>query len=213
MRYVPPTMTLGTPVVESPAAAVAAVVWRSPVPVLAVSSAPVGGGLGVRRWVVNVQVPIDYSRCDLDVHVGEVAGALGLDGDGVGFLTGADVRRLTYAFDGGVSAASTVGVRKPTWAASPQGAVEPGVGTINTVVWVPARLSESALIAAAGTLTEAKVQALQHLKVDGTGTASDAMAVLCPVDGDAEPFGGPRSRWGSRIARAVWRTVVDGGRR
>lgn len=205
-------MTLGAPAVETPAAALAALVWRPPAPVLALSSAPVGGGLGARRWIVNAQVPIDYARCDLDAHIGEIAGECGLDGDGIGFLTGADVRRFTGAFDGGVVAVSTVGIRKPAWAAAPDEVVEPVVGTINTVVWVPQRLSDAALVAAAGTLTEAKAQALQDLRVAGTGTASDAMAVVCPVDGEPDPFGGPRSVWGARVGRAVWRTVVDGGR-
>ncbi|MCA1657528.1 MAG: adenosylcobinamide amidohydrolase, partial [Actinobacteria bacterium] len=31
-------------------------VWRLPRPVRAIASAPHGGGLGVRRWVVNAQV-------------------------------------------------------------------------------------------------------------------------------------------------------------
>ena len=36
------------------------------------------------------------------------------------------------------------------------------------------------------------------------------VAVLCPPSGPAEAFGGPRSRWGSRLARAVHRAVLDG---
>ena len=63
------------------------------------------------------------------------------------------------------------------------------------------------------TVTEAKAQALWEAGVAGTGTPSDAVAVLCPPSGPAEAFGGPRSRYGSRLARAVHRAVLDGSRR
>jgi adenosylcobinamide amidohydrolase len=60
------------------------------------------------------------------------------------------------------------------------------------------------------TVTEAKVQALFDGGVAGTGTASDAVTVLCPADGDAEPFGGPRSTFGAPVARAVHAAVRAG---
>jgi adenosylcobinamide amidohydrolase len=86
------------------------------------------------------------------------------------------------------------------------------VGTINTLVRVPVRLSDAALVNAVATVAEAKAQALWEIGVEATGTASDATAVLCAPDGTAEPFGGPRSTWGARIARAVHAAVREGGR-
>jgi adenosylcobinamide amidohydrolase len=86
------------------------------------------------------------------------------------------------------------------------------VGTINIVVAVPVRLSEAALVNAVATATEAKVQALHEAGIRATGTASDAVVVHCPTDGTAEPFGGPRSTFGARIARAVHAAVLAGGR-
>ena len=44
----------------------------------------------------------------------------------------------------------------------------------------------------------------------GTGTASDAVTVVCPPDGPAEAFAGPRSIWGARLARAVRDAVLAG---
>ena len=76
-------------------------------------------------------------------------------------------------------------------------------GTINVVAVLPARLSDAALVNAIATATEAKAQALFELGVAGTGTATDAVCIATPADGRAETFGGPRSRWGSRLARAV----------
>jgi adenosylcobinamide amidohydrolase len=44
----------------------------------------------------------------------------------------------------------------------------------------------------------------------GTGTPSDAVTVVCPSAGPTEPFAGPRSPWGARLARAV-HTAVHAG--
>jgi len=46
--------------------------------------------------------------------------------------------------------------------------------------------------------------------VPGTGTASDAVVVVWPPSLPAEPFAGPRSTWGARIARAVHAAVHRG---
>ena len=85
------------------------------------------------------------------------------------------------------------------------------MGTVNIVVWVPERLGDGALINAVATATEAKTQALGELGLAATGTATDAVCVLCPLDGPVAAYGGPRSRWGAPLARAVHRAVVDGG--
>jgi adenosylcobinamide hydrolase len=47
--------------------------------------------------------------------------------------------------------------------------------------------------------------------VQGTGTASDAVTVLCPPPADpVQPFGGPRSEYGARLARATHAAIVSG---
>ena len=185
--------------------------WRFGEPVRAVASSPHGGGLGVRRWVVNAQVPPSYSRRDTNHHLGRLAVSLGLRGRGVGMVTAADVRAYVATTDGDVGVYATVGLTEPILAAAPDEGVA-GVGTINVLVLVPTRLSDAALVNAVGTVTEAKAQALRDLGLDATGTATDAVAVLCPDAGPSASFGGPRSVWGARIARAVHAAVLDGGR-
>jgi adenosylcobinamide hydrolase len=187
-------------------------VWRLPAPMRAVASAPHGGGLGVRRWVLNAQVPASYARRDPDHHLARLAVGLGLAGRGVGLLTAADVRSPSSAVDNGVEVWATVGLGHPIQAAAPpsSAAVEM-VGTINIVAVLPERLSDAALVNAVATATEAKVQALRDLGHDATGTATDAVVVLCPAEGRAADFGGPRSVWGSRLARAVHGAVVGSG--
>ena len=200
-------------------------VWQFPEPRRTISSAPVGGGLGERHWVVNAQVRSGYARLDLDAHVDELADRAGLaPGAGVGLLTAADVTGAVPADDGGATVVATVGVRVPTWASAPEGEPDPiitptaaragsrTIGTINIVVQLPVPMSDAALVNLVATVTEAKAQALLEHGIAGTGTATDAVCVVCPrPHGDPlEPFGGPRSTWGARAARATHASVRAG---
>ena len=156
---------------------------------------------------------MSYSRLDPDVHLSEIAGEAGLSGHGVGMLTGVDVEERVVARDHGVVVVATVGIGSPTLAAAPPGDCDPTppTGTINLVGYIPERLSDAALVNAVATITEAKVQALAALVVAATGTATDAVCLLCPGDGPVRTFGGPRSVWGSRIARAGYAAMLSGG--
>jgi adenosylcobinamide amidohydrolase len=190
-------------------------VWRFRRPMLVASTALVGGGLGPRDWVINAQVINDYRRIDVDVHVAEMAQALGLDGVGVGMLTAASVRRHECSSDEGVYVDVTVGLSHPTWAASDERLASDEVvaGTINVVVFVPVRLDDGAMLNAIATATEAKSQALWEAAIPATGTPSDAVTILCPLEGASTRFAGPRSSWGARLARAVHGSVLAGATR
>ncbi|BCJ59808.1 adenosylcobinamide amidohydrolase [Micromonospora endophytica] len=186
-------------------------VWRAEGPLRAVSTAPLGGGLGVRRWVVNATVPMSYDRDDPADHLAGMARRLGLDGPGVGLLTGVDVGEVVTRADSGVRVWATVGLGTPVPAAAPAPAVAQRVGTVNIVAYVPARLGDAALVNAVATATEAKAQAIADLGLAGTGTPTDAVTVLCPPDGPLHAYGGPRSTWGAPLARAVHAAVCAVG--
>lgn len=188
-------------------------VWRFEDPVQAIASGPLGGGIGTRHWVLNASVPMSYDRPDPGAHLAEMATGLGLRGAGVGLMTGVDVTGFVSAEDAGVAVVATVGLGAPAWAAAPDGhLVRYRPGTVNVVAWVPAALSAAALVNAVATVAEAKAQAMWELGIPGTGTATDATCLLCPPGRDTEPYGGPRSRWGARLARAVHEAVLAGGR-
>jgi adenosylcobinamide amidohydrolase len=211
---------------EEDGARLAATVWTAGPGIRMISSAMLGGGIGPAGWVLNAQVPGGYSRLDPVRHLRELAASYGLRGRGVGMLTAASVDRTTRRADEGVTASATVGLRVPTWAAVPAGTTDPELapirlpesesparrpGTINIVVEVPAPLSDAALVNAVMTATEAKTQALLAASYPCTGTASDAVCVAAPIPETAEePFAGPRSLWGGRIARAVYAAVLAG---
>nr|BFE70792.1 adenosylcobinamide amidohydrolase [Actinoplanes digitatis] len=186
-------------------------VWRLPEPVIAISSAVLGGGIGPCGWLVNASVPMSYDRGDPAAHLREIAAGLGLSGPGVGLLTGVDVADVVATEDGGVRLWATVGLGAPIQAAAADGPRAPHAGTVNIVAWVPRRLSDGALVNAVATLTEAKTQAIRELGLAATGTATDAVAVLCPRTGPAADYASPRSQWGERMARAAYRAVLDGG--
>lgn len=194
----------------------AMLVWQFPRPRLVVSSASSGGGLGTRGWVLNAQVASAYARTDLDEHVAELANLAELAGPGVGMLTAVDVRSRWRAAAGGVRVTATVGLTHPVWAAtgSADGRCDVTgrmpVGTVNVVAELPVRLDDGALVNAVVTVTEAKCQALRDAGVPGTGTPSDGVTVVCPADGRPQRFGGPRSEWGARLARATHRAILDG---
>jgi adenosylcobinamide hydrolase len=202
-------------------------VWRLPAPVLAISSAVLGGGVGECRWLINASVPMSYDRDDPATHLAELAAHGDLTGRGVGLLTGVDVADMVSETDDGVRLWATVGLGAPIQACAPangparavaevggvgrRGEQPPPVGTINVVAWVPQRLSDGALVNAVATITEAKAQAIRDLGLAATGTATDAICVLCPPAGPEAPYGGPRSRWGEPLARAAYRAILRGG--
>ncbi|MEU8102862.1 adenosylcobinamide amidohydrolase [Nonomuraea muscovyensis] len=179
-----------------------------------ISSAILGGGIGRRAWVLNAQVVAGYARMDPADHLASLAPP----GEGVGMMTAAEVGRHVVAEDAGVRAVATVGLRVPTWAAAPEGAADPELapmlsprpGTINIIAALPVAMTDAALVNAVMTVTEAKTQALVEVGYPGTGTASDAVCVAVRADGPQEPFAGPRSTWGARLARAVHAAVRRG---
>jgi adenosylcobinamide amidohydrolase len=187
--------------------------WRFDPPRRAIASGPLGGGIGERSWALNATVPISYNRDDPDRHLTDLATGLRLRGAGLGFLTGVDVRQRVVQRDSGAVVVATVGIGQPEWAAAPARTEPPEpVGTINIFVYLPVALGDAALVNAVSTVAEAKVQAMIDLGYAASGTATDATCVICPAGEPVERYGGPRSTWGARLARAVHAAVLAGDR-
>jgi adenosylcobinamide amidohydrolase len=185
-------------------------VWQFDEPVRALSSASVGGGFSTPSWVVNIGVPHDYSRVDLDEHAAAIATGRDLCGPGIAMFTAVDVTRAEHARFERASVCATVGVTRPTWAADPGSGHGHWPGTINLVAQLPVALEPAAMVQALLAMTEAKAQALLEAQVPGTGTASDAITLVCPTTEPAERFGGVRSTWGHRLAMATHAAVHQG---
>lgn len=189
-------------------------IWKRTAPFRCAASTVLGGGLGERNWIANINVPLGYDHPDPAQHAVELGTSLGCSGPGCCMLTGVDVRTVSFCEDEGVEAFATVGLGAVTWAADEHAqSTEWRPGTINCVVFVPAALTDGALVNLVSTVAEAKAQALFECDVPATGTASDAVVVctaLGAVVDAAQWYGGPRSLWGARVARAVRQAVADG---
>lgn len=187
-----------------------ALVWVMPPRVRAVATSSLGGGLGRCEWVINAEVDDQYHR-DPVQHLAGLAAEFGLAGRGCGLVTAARVRRYATGRAGGAECVTTVGLTHPVRAADADDDVTASPGTINTVCWVPTGLSDAALVNTVVTATEAKTQALLDAGLNATGTPSDAVVICCPENG-TEWYGGPRSTWGHRVARATYEATLHGAR-
>ncbi|MCW2953179.1 MAG: adenosylcobinamide amidohydrolase, partial [Conexibacter sp.] len=180
------------------------------------SSAVLGGGIGSASGWLNATVARDYGRLDPAADLAARAARLGLGDALVGMLTAVDVRRREHVTRGCAQAVATVGVGHALAAAGTRLRSVPPVGTINLLVVVDAALDDAALVGAAQTAIEAKVQALAAAAVPAanasgaaTGTATDAFCIAA-LPGGGVPFAGPATRVGGDIAHAVFGAVHAG---
>jgi adenosylcobinamide hydrolase len=191
-------------------------VWRFDAPVRCIASTVLGGGLGDRSWVANATVTLGYREQDPAAHAGRIVSTCGLDpAAGAALLTGVDVRRFRSAGDDGAVAVATVGLGAVTWAAAADGQYQEWApGTVNVVAAVPEPLHDAALVNLVASIAEAKAQAFAEAGIPGTGTPSDAVVAWCPIgpapDDDRHRYGGTRSWWGARVARAAHAAITEG---
>ena len=171
---------------------------------------PLGGGIGVRDWVVNATVPMSYARDDPDVHLAELADGLGLTGAGVGLLTAVDVaeviahRRRRASWSGRRSASAC-----RAWAAAPASTTARRPPRHHQHRRLRARpAGRAALVNAVATVDRGQGAGAAELGIAATGTATDAVCRAVPADGPVAAYGGPRSTVGLPGSRRA----VHGGR-
>ena len=193
-------------------------VWRFPEPLLAVSSAPLGGGHRAAR--LGDQRPgaprLRTSRSrGAPGRAGRGARARGPGGGDAhrGRRPHACARRRTGALrvdvSVGVTASDVGGCSRRPRRRGPQ----PATGHDQHRRHRPrAAVARGHGQRGDDASPRPRPRRLWDAGVAATGTASDAVCLVCPDEGLAHPFGGPRSPWGARLARAVHRAVVAGCR-
>lgn len=200
--------------------------WRS------VSSGVLGGGLGTSRWVLNATVPTDFDDDEPAAYLARLAASVGLAPEaGVGLLTAVEVdtAAVTVARPG-VTVSVTTGVgQHALWPAVEGAAVGERcrAGTVNAVAWLDRPATPEALVNGVITMTEAKTQAFLEAGIDGTGTCTDSVTLLCPIvaddghryperwdgerrDGEPTRYLGTRSPVGQALAAATHAAVTTG---
>ena len=202
-------------------------VLRSKTPLRILSSAVLNGGPCESNWIVNFQVPEDAGS-DMEDQVHKEAGEflkeeitkMGFPQDQVvAIMTAAKMKNvevvtlkfeditLTAFVTAGAYFAATAGDE----IASKQTAFPfKKWGTINIIILVDGNLTESCMVNAVVTATEAKASALRELDVRSrfsgevaTGTVTDSVVIACTKRGRTIKYAGTGTALGELIGKSV----------
>ena len=208
-------------------------VLKSKEPLKVLSSAVLNGGLREANNIVSVHVPEETGlNVDDNVHLeaGEFLRTettkLGIPEDQlVGIMTAAKMKNVdivTNKFeDITLTAIATAGVHFAATAgdaiASKQSAFPPiKWGTINIIVLVDGDLTDSCMVNAISTITEAKTVALRELDVRSrfsgevaTSTVTDSVVLACTKKGRKIEFAGTATPLGELIGKSVRKAVKE----
>lgn len=178
----------------------------------------VKGGLRVADGALNVSVPSDFDRRDLEAVVTERCATAGFEGDGPALLTAVEQRHARGAKAGSVTVVATAGLSNPAVLKSkPQQEKSdstdvdryPPVGTVNLLVSTERALTEAQLAGCLASVVEAKTATLSAM-TGFIGTTSDAVAVGSNRDGSQISFVGSSTEIGLKI-RACVRDALRAG--
>jgi adenosylcobinamide hydrolase len=202
---------------------------QSTFPLHTLNSSIWGGGFGTHRCIVNRQVHKSY-MCD---HPREEMRAFLLNSGEepeytAGMLTAAYVSDVGFSaetlplsnpFQEGqnslnVSSWVTVGLGNAARAGRTHNMDSLYPGTINSIIVIDGTLSDSAMVNAVITATEAKTAALQDLQIKtkaedawATGTTTDAVVIAATQRGAEHAYAGTATKLGYLIGKTVYDAV------
>ncbi len=187
------------------------------------SSAFYCGGHKQVKTVLNVGVPEGYN--DLSLHLDPLklitssAAKLGVTKDYLAMVTAAKIQNFSLVSqkldDFSVSVVATAGCKHGE-SAGEQMDVKEICGTINIIVIIDAKPSDSCMVAALITTTEAKSAALRDLDVRSfyngelaTGSITDSVTIVSLDKGKRISLAGPASKLGKVIGYCTRRAVTE----
>jgi adenosylcobinamide amidohydrolase len=188
------------------------------------SSAPVRGGWCEADCIVNRRVPVDYHEADPQQDTVRWLIRHGFEPRRtVALMTAARTEDAVLTRVDGegfcLTALVTAGVGNAVRAGRPGFSDDDRwrPGTINTILLVDGNVTESAMVGAVVTATEAKAAALQDLRVTdsegniATGTSTDAVVIarICRTRDRVHHYAGTVSPLGRAVARAVYDAVAE----
>jgi adenosylcobinamide hydrolase len=188
-----------------------------------VSSAVYNGGYNQVKAVLNVGVPEGYS--DLLLHLDPLqlitssAAKLGLTKDYLAMITAANVKNYSLVFKKSDSFSvfifATAGCSHGE-SSGEQMDVSEIVGTINIIVLIAGNPTESCMVAALITATEAKSAVLRDFDIrsrytgdSATGSITDSVTVASTGRGKTVSLGGPASKLGKLVGYCTRRAVTE----
>jgi adenosylcobinamide hydrolase len=188
-----------------------------------VSSAIHNGGFKKVKTILNVQVPEGFSdrllHEDPQEFIVNSSRKLGLADNFVGMITAAQIKNFSQftriTDDIAVSVIATAGCSHAESAGEPIEA-KYDEGTINIIVVIDGNPTESCLVSALGTATEAKTAAIKDLDIRSrysgdaaTGTITDSVVVASTSRGPIISYGGPASKLGNLVAYCTRNAVKE----
>ena len=190
-----------------------------------VSSAVYNGGLKKAKFLLNMHVPEKYDQKLLhenpELIIIDKIKELKLSLEqSVGMVTAAETKNFSLmSKDAGnlrVNAIVTAGCSFAETAGEPIEASLIPLGTINTIVVIHGRPTESCLLQAFITATEAKTASLRELDVRSkysgdlaTGTITDSLIIASTDKGSNVSFGGPASKLGKLVGYCTKEAVKN----
>ncbi len=191
--------------------------FSAPFPLKCMSSGIIGAGIGWYTHFINRRVSVDYDCSDYKEDMKDYLIEKQLDPSlSVGMMTALNLTNMVCerfeTLGKSVFVVVTAGVGNAMdVSTSYQYDIDFKPGTINTWVFINGNLSDEAYIEAIVTSTEAKVRALQDMKVRdrrtgnlATGTPTDSILIASNQKGELEPFAGPITPIGKLIGRGVY---------
>ena len=188
-----------------------------------VSSAIYNGGYKQVNAVLNVGVPEGYNDHSLHLDPLELitlsAAKLGLTQDYLAMVTAAKIKNYSLVSkktdDFSVSVAATAGCSHGE-SSGEEMDVQEIVGTINIIVLIDGNPSESCMVAALITATEAKSAVLRDFDVrsrytgdSATGSITDSVTIASTSHGKTISYGGPASKLGKLVGYCARKAVTE----
>jgi adenosylcobinamide amidohydrolase len=188
-----------------------------------ISSAFYNGGAKQVKAVLNVGVPEGYNDRSLHLDPLELitssAGKIGLTKDYLAMVTAAKIRNYSSvtkkATDFSVSVVATAGCSHGE-SSGEEMDVQEIVGTINIIVFIDGNPSESCMVAALITATEAKSAVLRDFDIrsrytgdSATGSITDSVTVASICQGKTLSLGGPASKLGKLVGYCTRKAVTE----
>jgi len=192
-----------------------------------VSSAIYNGGFKKVKAILNIQVPEGYSDVSLHedpIHLVRVSSAkIGVHDNFLAMITAAKIANMQHVAKSHgniiVNVVVTAGASHGESAGETINADHLD-GTINIIVLINGNPTDSCLVAAFVTATEAKTAALNDLDIRSrysgdlaTGTITDSLSVATTNIGPEIELGGPASKLGQLIASCVREAVKEAVRK
>ena len=187
-------------------------------PLKVVSSAALNGGLIHARSIVNCHVDKNFKSFHPTAYLQKITSKLGLRGPTVGLMTAVRLKNysLKTSRDPKVTTIVTAGLSYPAAAGDEIDISEVHHGTINTILIIDGSLTDSAMIDAVKTATEAKTLALRSLDVRSrfsdevaSDTTTDAVCIACTERGKRCEYAGTATSLGQAIARTTRGAVEE----